>query len=193
MAEAMREWDLELDRWPGARGAGRGDLRRHRLRQSRHRRRPPRGAARPRRVGRAAAGPPALGRDRRAPSRSFAREEAARAGPRHDRHDGRRRAGRNRSGGCAKRVSRPIDDVRARRRRWPAFRTARSRGTRAQALPLRPSLRPAGAPAHPRESERVVADLAAAYRAIPRCSRRMAARRRSSSTSSAPSATSSPA
>ena len=42
----------------------------------------------------------------RAPSRHSDREAPARAGPRHDRHDGRRRAGRDRSGACAKPASR---------------------------------------------------------------------------------------
>ena len=77
------------------RGAGRGDRRRHRLRQSRHRRRAPVGHPRSRR---AAPGPirrAPVGRHRTAPSRPGADAQAEGASPRRHRHDGRRRPRRN--------------------------------------------------------------------------------------------------
>ena len=68
LAEADAAFRLELDSLAGARSAGRRDRRRHRLRQSRHRRRPARRAVHPRRIDRVAAGQTPVGRARRAPS-----------------------------------------------------------------------------------------------------------------------------
>src|SRR5690348_14670033 len=127
------------------RGAGGGDLRRHRLRQPRHRRRPPRRPDPARRAARAAAGEAAVERHRRAAPGHRRREKAAGAGPRHDRNDGRRRA-------CRDRAARPRgggrDDRRGPRGGEAArrlFRLPRRRGARAQALSLRAALRPSGA------------------------------------------------
>ena len=65
--------------------------------------------------------------------------------------------------------SRPIDEVRAAGRPLAGFSdAARGRGARAQALPLRPPLRSAASSSpFADEAQRVVADLAAAYRADP--------------------------
>ena len=98
-----------------------------------------------------------------------ARQAAAGAGPRHDRDDGRRRARRDRSGGS--REAGVADDRRRARRRAVAGRLlgrARRRGAGAQALPLCAALRVC--PSWCRcaiEAQRVVANLAAAYRADP--------------------------
>ena len=66
----------------------------------------------------------ALGRDRRAPSRNIARQAAARAGPRHDRDDGRRRARRDRAAGSPRPASQTIDEVRAAGRPLAGFSDA---------------------------------------------------------------------
>ena len=75
----------------------------------------------------------AVGRDRRAPSRPLDREAPARAGSRHDRAHGRRRAGARPSGASPMPPCRTIDEVRAAGGPLAGFSdVARRRGTRAQ-------------------------------------------------------------
>ena len=84
----------------------------------------------------------AVGRDRRAPSGHFDREAPARAGPRHDRHDGRRRPRRDRAPRRAMLASRRSTTSAPPAGRWPASRKRSATEERdAQALPLRAALR----------------------------------------------------
>ena len=94
-------------------GAGRGDRRRHRLRQSRHRRRAARRAFSTSTSWSNCRSSAAIGRrsSERHPG-ARPRPAAARAGPRHDRDDGRRRARRDRAAGRGGGVE-TIDEVRA--------------------------------------------------------------------------------
>ena len=124
------------------------------------------------------------------------REAAARAGPRHDRDDGRRRARRNRAAGRAKPASRRSTMCARAGRPLAGFSDALAAEERELKRFLYARLYdlPRAASRCASEAERVVANLAAAYRAdpslLPPAWQR---RRRPRSSSCAPSATSSPA